>query len=394
MVLRQNNLRLLVHHHHIAFLDDDGVIWLSSVIGRWVDALADCLGEVILLFYQSEQRLPQQDTPVARKNVRLQSLGVRRTVWNRIFRQNRLRQVCSDAGRDADGLLIRGRTSHQYAVWRFTPVAHKAFLLVGSLGEGNKQPLRTYQDVFVHFIGYYHLNNLRRMAKDETLLLANSPTLVSEIQETLKKQAYFVPTNSIRQSEFIPFRVRPVSTPWRLLYCGRLNLKKGLRELLQAITILNKQGQPCHLDIVGTKLDPIYSELVGMGNMLGISNLIDWHGFVPYGPELFGYYQNADVFVLPSYSEGFPHVIWEAAANCCPVITTSVGGMSALLKHEEHALLIPPKDVESIAMAVKRLCTDEVLRRRLVEQAYQFSLTFTVEACAKKLADTLIKEWN
>lgn len=103
--MRQNDVCLLIHHHHVAFIDEDGVIWLSSVIGRWVDALSDCLGEVILLFYQSEQRLPQQDTPVARKNVRLYSLGARRTVGNRIFRQNRLRQVCNEAGRTAVGLI-------------------------------------------------------------------------------------------------------------------------------------------------------------------------------------------------------------------------------------------------------------------------------------------------
>lgn len=90
--MRQNDVHLLIHHHHVAFIVEDGVIWLFSVIGRWMDALADCLGEVILLFYQSEQRLPQQDTPVVRKNVRLLCLGARRTGWNRIFRRNRLRR--------------------------------------------------------------------------------------------------------------------------------------------------------------------------------------------------------------------------------------------------------------------------------------------------------------
>jgi glycosyltransferase involved in cell wall biosynthesis len=387
------NCRLLIHHHHIAYVDDDGAIWLSSVIGRWIEALADYFGEVMLLLYQSEKKIPQQDTLIVRKNVKLISLGTRRTVWKRIFKLSPIRQICADAGKEADVLLIRGITPHQFKVWRFTPVAHKSFLLVGSLGQGLKHIPNSLLDAFSLFLGYYHLNNIRRMAKKETLLLANSPTLVSEMEEMLKKKAHFVPTNSIRQSEFIPFQVRPVSTPWRLLYCGRLDHKKGLKELLHALSALNKQGHSCYLDVVGAKIDPIYSELVEIGNALSISGLINWHGFVPYGPKLFSYYQGVDVFILPSYSEGFPHAIWEAAANCCPVITTSVGGIPAFLTHEEHALLIPPKDAVAIVESVNRLLSDVALRGKIIEHAYHNAESFTVESCAKKLANVISHEW-
>jgi len=173
-----------------------------------------------------------------------------------------------------------------------------------------------------------------------------------------------------------------------------LDHKKGLQELLQALSILNRQGQPCRLDIVGAKIDPIYSELVGMGNALGISSLMDWHGFIPYGPDLFDFYQRADTLVLPSYSEGFPHVIWEAAANCCPIITTSVGGIPALLTHEEHCLLIPPKDIDAIVVSIKHLLSDAKLRENIVRQAYHHAKAFTVEACAQKLANVLAQEWR
>lgn len=386
--------RLLIHHHHLAYVDSDGAIWLTSVIGRWVQALAGSFGEVGLLLYQSEHKSPQQDTIVVLDNVKLFSLGSRRKVWERLFQTGRMRQICLEAGRNANVLLVRGVTPHQYKVWRFTPVAHKAFLLVGSLRQGIKHIPRSFFEVFSFFMGYYHLNNLRRMADEGALLLANSPTLVSEMEDILKKKAHFVPTNSIRQSEFIPLQTRPVSTSWRLLYCGRLDLKKGFRELLQAIMILNQQGYPCCLDVVGAKVDPVYSELVELGNVLGIGGLIDWHGFVPYEQGLFDFYQRADVLVLPSYSEGFPHVIWEAAANCCPVITTSVGGIPALLTHREHCLLIPPKDTDAIVASVKLLLSDNALRSNIVKQAYKHAGDFTVEACAHKLSSVIAREWE
>lgn len=386
--------RLLIHHHHLAYVDSNGAIWLSSVIGRWVEALAVSFGEIGLLLYQSEHRSPQQDTSIALDNVKLISLGSRRKVWERIFRSGRMRQICLEAGRAADILLIRGVTPHQFKVWRFTPATHKAFLLVGSLVQGRKHIPSNLLDVFSYFMDYYHLNNIRYMAKNKTLLLANSPTLVSEMEEILKNKAHFIPTNSIRQSELIPLQIRPVSIPWRLLYCGRLDLKKGLRELLQAIKILNGQGFPCRLDVLGAKIDPVYSELVELGNALGIGSLIDWHGFVSYEQGLFDYYQRADVLVLPSYSEGFPHVIWEAAANCCPVITTSVGGIPALLTHKEHCLLVPSKDIDSIVASVKLLLSDNELRANIVKCAYDHASHFTVEACAQKLTSVIAREWE
>jgi len=392
--MQPNELRLLIHHHHLAYLDKDGVIWLFADIGRWAEALADHFGEVGLLLYQSEHKLPQQDTPIARGNVRLYSLGARGTVWKRIFRRNRLRQVCAAAGKNADILLIRGITPHQFPVWRFTPAARKAFLLMESPSLRTKHIPISPGNLLALFLGYYRLNELRQIANSGTLLLANSPAVVSEIEQTLNRRAIFAPTTSIRRSEFSTLQVRPVLNEWKLLYCGRLDHKKGLRELIRALALLSLQGQPCRLDVAGAMIDPVYSELLQLANALGVGHLITWHGFVPFGSELFAFYQRADVFVLPTYSEGFPFVFWEAAANCCPVITTSVGGIPGLLVHEKHALLIPPRDVDAIVMAVKRLLSDDPLRRNLVEQAYLYALDFSVEACARRMADILSKEWS
>jgi glycosyltransferase involved in cell wall biosynthesis len=387
-------LCILIHHHHQAYVDQDGVIWLTSVIGRWVDALANYFGEVRLLLYQGDQRLPQQDTALVSENVKLYSLGPRIQVWKRIFRKRIFQRVCAEASRGADILLIRGFTPHQYNIWRATNVPHKAFLLVGSLNS-NKPSIPLHPlDALLFILRYLRLKELRRMVKESALLMANSPILVSEFEKILGINAHFVPTNSIRKSEFAPLRVRPISDPIRLLYCGRLDLRKGLHELFQTVAILNQQGQPCQLDIVGATLEPVYSELLQLAHGLSIKDLISWRGFIPYGPDLFEFYRQADVFVLPSYSEGFPHAIWEAAANCCPVITTSVGGIPALLENEEQALLIPPKDVDSLVLAVQRLLSNDALRGRLVEQAYRYALAFTVEVCAQKLVDTLSQEWN
>ena len=386
--------RLLIHHHDIAYLDESGVIWLSAVIGRWVDALAEHFGEIGLLLYQSNDRLPKQHTPVVRENVRLYSLGSPGKVWDRIPRMRRLRRVCAKAGQEMDGLLVRGITPRQHSVWRFTPVPRKAFLLVGSLSRNWKLLIGSPIGVYSYLMSFYRLWELSWIANDNALLMANSQVQVSQIERSFDQQAHFVPTNSIRRNEFAPLQVRAVSPTWGLLFCGRLDLKKGIRELMQAVAVLSQQGHPCQLDVVGPMTESIHSQLVELAGELGIAAQIRWHGLVPYGQGLFKFYQQADALVLPTYSEGFPHVIWEAAANCCPVVTTAVGGIPALWKHEKHGLLIPPKNVDAIVAALQRLFSDNALRHRLVEQAYEHASAFTVEACAQKLAETLAEEWN
>ncbi len=391
---KPEELRLLIHHHHTAYLGKNNTIWLTSVIGRWVEALADYLGEVGLLLYQSNSHLLQLDTPISKPNVKLHSLGPRRMVKKRVFKRNNLHQACLVASENADGLLIRGITPHQYAVWRNTPTAHKAFLLVGSLEQEKQNSLNSMEGVITQFLRYIRLNEFRRIVSSQTLIMANSSVVVDQVERKYGKEARFVPTNSIRRSEFAPYQARPVEIPWKLLYCGRLDLKKGLRELINAVAVLNQGGKPCLLDILGATLEPAYSELIELSSNLGVQKFIHWHGMVSYGPDLFAYYQHADAFVLPSYTEGFPHAIWEAAANCCPVIATAVGGIPGLLEHEKHALLIPPKDVEEVISAVKRILTDDPLRQRLIKNAYQHAIGFSVEACAEKLATTLSEAWN
>ena len=391
--MQPDNFHLLIHHHAIAYVDTDDTVWLPSYIGRWVSALAEHFRRIGLLMHRSDNLLPRQDEPVAQGNVTLYSLGPRGKLQDRLLRRRRLRRVCARAGQEADGLLIRGITPSQYPVWQFTPVCRKAFLLVGSL-EKNQEPVRSLIGAFFALMERQHLSELRRMAEKGTLLMANSPVLVSEIEQLFGKQAHFVPTNNIRRSEFAPLQVRSVSPVWKLLFCGRLDLKKGIRELMQAVAVLNQQGQPCQLDVVGPTTEPLYSQLVELADQLGIATQVRWHGLVPYGPRLFEFYQRADALVLPSYSEGFPHVIWEAAAHCCPVITTAAGGIPGLWKHEQHGLLVPPKDVVAIVSALQRLVSDDSLRSYLIEQAYAHATAYTVEACAQKLAETLGEEWS
>jgi glycosyltransferase involved in cell wall biosynthesis len=74
----------------------------------------------------------------------------------------------------------------------------------------------------------------------------------------------------------------------------------------------------------------------------------------------------ADVFVLPTLSEGTPHVLVEARANGLPCISTTVGGVPNTVTHGYDALLVPPKDARALARAIEQVICDTELRRMLI----------------------------
>jgi glycosyltransferase involved in cell wall biosynthesis len=83
------------------------------------------------------------------------------------------------------------------------------------------------------------------------------------------------------------------------------------------------------------------------------------------GESLYERFRSADLFVLPSYNEGLPVVLYEAGAFELPVITTPVGAIPDLMVHEVNGLLVKPGDVEALAAAITRLAADPALRRSL-----------------------------
>jgi len=385
------DFRLLIHHHAPVHQTASGDLFLASFIGRWINALSGYVGQIGLLSYQTPTHLVEQDEMITARNVKLWSLGAPGKTWDRFHRIKRLKQVCSLAAQSSDGLLIRGVTPRQLDVWRATRVPHKAFLLVGSLLQSRPVFRPTFWGFYEFIMPYWRKHEVLQISNQGTLL-ANSPLIVAELKR-LDRTASFVPTNSIRADEFSAFEVRKISNPPKILFCGRIVPEKGVKELFEAVA----QAFPTRqfkLDMVGTSSETYRLELYGLADSLGIAQNIHWHGRIPYGPGLFAFYRQADVFVLPTYYEGFPHVLWEAAAHCCPIITTAVGGIPAFLENERGGLLVPPQNSVAISDAIKKILQDDVLRASLVKKAYTLAQSYSVEACAGTLAGVLFQHWQ
>ncbi len=150
-----------------------------------------------------------------------------------------------------------------------------------------------------------------------------------------------------------------------LLSVGRLSQEKGHADLLRALDRLrtSKSAAPgLHLVLVGD--GPERQRLEKLCYTLRLENCVTFTG---YQSDVRPYFAMADIFVLPSHSEGSPNVLLEAVAAGLPIVATAVGGLPEVLTNEVNALLVPKHDIAQLANALARLLNDSSLRQRLAE---------------------------
>jgi glycosyltransferase involved in cell wall biosynthesis len=144
---------------------------------------------------------------------------------------------------------------------------------------------------------------------------------------------------------------------------GRLCDVKGQRELIEAIARL----PGARAVLVGADLEQggAYERtLRAHADELGVTDRVVFAG---YRDDAARVVAAADVFALPSWTEGLPLVVLEAMALARPVVATTVGGTPELVADGETGLLVPPRDVDALTAALKRVLDDEGLGRRLGE---------------------------
>jgi glycosyltransferase involved in cell wall biosynthesis len=107
-------------------------------------------------------------------------------------------------------------------------------------------------------------------------------------------------------------------------------------------------------------------------------------------------YGNADVVVLPSYSEGLPRVIMEAYASALPVIGTDIPGIRELVVDDVTGIVVPVADAKAVALALERIAADRdgawrlgLRGRKLVEERFSASRQASeYQADYRKLMET------
>jgi glycosyltransferase involved in cell wall biosynthesis len=150
------------------------------------------------------------------------------------------------------------------------------------------------------------------------------------------------------------------------LYAGYLIRRKGIYELVEAFSKIRRKGLDVMLVMCGS--GPEESALKVFIREKKVEDIIRMVGEVE--PEQMSkWMQVSDLFVLATHTEGMPNVVMEAMACGVPVIATAVGGLPAAIGDCEGAILVPPKNVESIVEAIIKVVSDSKLRKRMQKAA-------------------------
>lgn len=178
--------------------------------------------------------------------------------------------------------------------------------------------------------------------------------------------------NSIRpQPKVTPVEVQSLKTRLGIasdervvLTVGRLSREKAQIDLLAAHKHLGDTNHDisCRLIIVGD--GPERGRLEAATEAHGIKERVIFTGQIS---EVQAFYAAADVFALPSHSEGSPYVLLEAMAANLPIVATEVGGVPEIVADNESALLVPVNNPQAMAAAIASVLTASQLAQRLTE---------------------------
>jgi glycosyltransferase involved in cell wall biosynthesis len=186
-------------------------------------------------------------------------------------------------------------------------------------------------------------------------------------------------STAIREDEFVHRGDTCQRATVRILFVGFIRPEKGIEYLLDAVSRIETK-QSWELYIVGPSEFPEYRRrLDAIVASRGIGDRVFWTGYSSYGKPLFDHLTAADLLVLPSLSEGTPHVLVEARAHGLPCISTHVGGVPTSVTHGHDALLVPPKSSDALARAIERVIGDGELRRVLIRNGLASTRAHTLE---------------
>jgi glycosyltransferase involved in cell wall biosynthesis len=209
--------------------------------------------------------------------------------------------------------------------------------------------------------GRYNQGWLSRLIiRSASFILTVSPSIENELQFYCKNILTIRPMTSIEESDRLNRPVMQVAPSyWRGLFVGNLCASKGIRELIDAAKILHQEQFPFQLTLVGG--GELYEELSKWLPSSPLSRNIKLAGLISNKNKLMSEYKKADFFILPTYHEGFPRVLYEAMINSLPIITTMVGGIPGRMENEKNCIAIDVKSSAAIVSAIKQLAGDLTL---------------------------------
>lgn len=214
-------------------------------------------------------------------------------------------------------------------------------------------------------IFFYFFENLGYKKADKIICVSKDTLkILREKYKIDEKKLRYIP-NGINLNKYDP--VKRISSKYpELLYVGRIDKRKGVYFLIEAMKFINRENPNIKLHIVGEGRDRIKLEQYSQSNGLNIL----FHGKLTDG-KLNNLYNRVSMQIVPSVFEGFGITVLEGMAKKIPVIGTNVDGIKGIIINEETGLLVNFNDKQLLAEKIEFLSSNPSLRTRISENAYK-----------------------
>lgn len=164
------------------------------------------------------------------------------------------------------------------------------------------------------------------------------------------------------------------------IFIGRLVRDKGITELIHAFNKIKSENT--HLLLIGEFEDQREPLTLKIKNLIRRDKQIHALGFKK---DIRPFLAASDIFVFPSYREGFPNVVLQACSFNLPCIVTDINGCNEIIEHNRNGLIVEPKDSNELAKAMKLLLNDGSLKEVLAAEARKSVLTYDQQYYWKEL---------
>ncbi len=242
-------------------------------------------------------------------------------------------------------------------------------------------------------IGVVHNYWFKDVLRSDFLICVSSDISTKIIAQWVGSERVHKVPNLIRMQPSP--QIKPRSNPPVIGIIARMVQKKGVDVFIKALGILANRGVACRAVIAGD--GPLRYQYQTQRDNLQLNDRVRFSGWVH---DKNAFYNEIDIFCLPSLSEPFGIVLLEAMSRKKPMVSTNIEGPAEILQPGSDALMVDKGNPTALADALEQLIKDEEKSRTLAEQGYntansRYSLPVVaelLEQCVAKMIDKHGKE--
>lgn len=372
-------MKIAFHYHEPCILGDEG-LQTTSPNGLFLDSIAIHFDEIVVFAYSAlDSELPRLNYTIISESIKVVWLGKHSGLLARLSRLPIVYLKIMNELKEVEGMIMRAPTPLSILM---PLLSRKTFLIPYLVGEYIVEKQTKIPKYKAILIGWFYriINHSQNSVIKGGRVLTNSAKLL-ERYENVSQSIELVKSSTLKSQDFFKKSIE-LNEPIKLVFTGRIEESKGIYEMLSALELLKKNGVKCELHFAGFASDNMVDRIEKVCKEKDLKECVFLHGLLVPGGTLNDLYRSCDIFVIASKSdfEGFPRVLWEAMANCLPILAAPVSSIPYYLKHKYTAFLLNPKKlVSSIVEGVNFYMNNIETAHEIAKNAYDLATDNTLE---------------